>query len=410
LPKSRLRWVCSTVSPWLLAAGVLVSFTASAGQNPDTPVALSPLKLGLAADRAEDVLAAAPQLLSGRVRIASLWLNELTLPEPTETGDALIAWHLYDPREGRAAKVGGSQKVERKAKGDPLSPLRPTLSRRGGDSPDDVIANLGGLLTARPLLTPPPFEPGADLLNPAGAAPTALDSEFARLTSTRRARADASPAQAAAATPATRPRPDISDGGTPVVGRAVSLASATPAPADAIPTAIAAVPVSLPPSAVPRVETPAIAKTPVHRGYADLIDPAKVSKEQRCLAEAVYFEARSEPETGQAAVAQVVLNRVKSGLYPNSVCGVVYQNRHRYLACQFTFACEGKSLKITDGESWQTALRIAKEVVAGKTYLSGVGGATHYHANYVKPYWAKRLTRKDKVGAHIFYQLKPGQT
>jgi spore germination cell wall hydrolase CwlJ-like protein len=70
-------------------------------------------------------------------------------------------------------------------------------------------------------------------------------------------------------------------------------------------------------------------------------------KEQRCLAEAVYFEARSEPEAGQAAVAQVVLNRVRSGLYPTSVCGVVYQNRHRHLACQFTFACEGKALRTT---------------------------------------------------------------
>ena len=108
--------------------------------------------------------------------------------------------------------------------------------------------------------------------------------------------------------------------------------------------------------------------------------PDNLSKEQRCLAEAVYFEARSEPPEGQAAVAQVVLNRMKSGLYPASICGVVYQNRHRHLACQFTFACEGKALRTTESESWDQAKRIASAVLEGKTYLADVGGATHYHA------------------------------
>ena len=102
-----------------------------------------------------------------------------------------------------------------------------------------------------------------------------------------------------------------------------------------------------------RTDTPATPSVPEdarHR-YADLIEPHAMDSEQRCLAEAVYFEARSEPEDGQAAVAQVVLNRVKSGLYPSNVCGVVYQNRHRYMGCQFSFACEGKSLRITDSGS-----------------------------------------------------------
>ena len=146
-----------------------------------------------------------------------------------------------------------------------------------------------------------------------------------------------------------------------------------------------------------------------HR-YADLIGPDALDREQRCLAEAVYFEARSEPEDGQAAVAQVVLNRVKSGLYPSNVCGVVYQNRHRYMGCQFSFACEGKSLRITDGPSWQSATRIASAVIEGRTYLSEVGGATHYHADYVKPGWSRRLRKMDVIGRHIFYQLKRGQT
>ena len=143
--------------------------------------------------------------------------------------------------------------------------------------------------------------------------------------------------------------------------------------------------------------------------YASLIDPDQRAHEQKCLAEAIYFEARSEPEDGQAAVAQVVLNRVKSGLYPPSVCSVVYQNRNRYLGCQFSFACEGKSLRITEPGPWQTAVRIAKDVTEGRTYLSGVGGATHYHANYVRPTWSHRLQKMEKIGTHIFYSLRPGQ-
>ncbi|WP_082609567.1 cell wall hydrolase [Bosea sp. Root381] len=138
--------------------------------------------------------------------------------------------------------------------------------------------------------------------------------------------------------------------------------------------------------------------------YAGLIKPEKRAQEQRCLAEAVYFEARSEGEDGQAAVAQVVLNRVMSGRYPDTVCGVVYQNRHRKLACQFTFACEGKSLRITEPEPWQLAERIAREVYEGKIYLEDVGASTHYHADYVHPHWAKKLKKMDVIGRHIFYR------
>ena len=141
-----------------------------------------------------------------------------------------------------------------------------------------------------------------------------------------------------------------------------------------------------------------------------MIDQDKMDSEKRCLAEAVYFEARSEPEAGQAAVAQVVLNRVSSGLYPNNVCGVVYQNRHHYKGCQFSFACEGKSLRITERDAWANAVRVANEVMAGRTYISDVGRSTHYHANYVKPRWARALTKMDVIGHHIFYRLKPGQT
>ncbi|GJE55680.1 hypothetical protein EKPJFOCH_2175 [Methylobacterium thuringiense] len=207
-----------------------------------------------------------------------------------------------------------------------------------------------------------------------------------------------------------------SDGATPAVPKAVALSSVTPAPADAVPIEVAAASLALP-GFSPRLDrdiAPAPdAQAPVegadHR-YADLIQPDAMDREQRCLAEAVYFEARSEPEDGQAAVAQVILNRVKSGLYPANVCGVVYQNRHRYMGCQFSFACEGKSLRITDAGSWESATRIASAVIAGRTYLSEVGGATHYHANYVRPGWSRRLKKMDVIGRHIFYQLKRGQT
>jgi spore germination cell wall hydrolase CwlJ-like protein len=232
---------------------------------------------------------------------------------------------------------------------------------------------------------------------------------------TQRGNAVASPAQSGSAPTARASEPPqddrIAHGATPPVSRAVALGSSTPAQPDAVPIEVAAFPQA----------TIAIAPTGKGAGdkapengdrpdYASLIDQGKMDRERRCLAEAVYFEARSEPQEGQAAVAQVVLNRVSSGLYPSSVCGVVYQNRHRYHGCQFSFACEGKSLRITERDAWATAVRIANEVMDGHTYVSDVGRSTHYHANYVRPRWARHLKRMDVIGHHIFYRLKPGQT
>jgi spore germination cell wall hydrolase CwlJ-like protein len=148
---------------------------------------------------------------------------------------------------------------------------------------------------------------------------------------------------------------------------------------------------------------PGTAEPAAPRLYAGLIEPESMTAEKRCLAEAIYFEARSESEDGRAAVAQVVLNRVKSGKYPRSVCGVVYQNRHRKLACQFSFACEGKSLRITEQQPWQAAERIAHGVYEGSIFVEEVGEATHYHADYVRPHWARKLKKLDVIGRHIFY-------
>jgi hypothetical protein len=126
---------------------------------------------------------------------------------------------------------------------------------------------------------------------------------------------------------------------------------------------------------------------------------------EKCLTNAVYFEARGEPLRGQEAVAQVVMNRVFSGYYPNNVCGVVYQNAGRYLACQFTFACEHKNLdRIDEPEMWEQAKRIASDTLDGKIWLTDIGHATHYHAYWVRPSWVHEMTKLYKLGVHTFYR------
>ncbi len=137
---------------------------------------------------------------------------------------------------------------------------------------------------------------------------------------------------------------------------------------------------------------------------------ARTPGEIKCLATAIYFEARGEPERGQIAVAQVVLNRLKNPAYPNTVCGVVYQNKNKRNRCQFSFACDGIPDRITEPKPWAAAQALAKKVVSDDRtlYLSDVGAATHYHANYVRPRWARTMKKMDKIGRHIFYKTKNG--
>jgi spore germination cell wall hydrolase CwlJ-like protein len=135
----------------------------------------------------------------------------------------------------------------------------------------------------------------------------------------------------------------------------------------------------------------------------------KVSaKELNCMATAIYFEARGESYRGQVAVAQVVQNRVSHKLYPDTICSVVYQNKSKRNACQFSFACDGIPERVYDKKAWAQAEEIAKGVVAGDLYLTEVGYATHYHATYVRPHWAPRMKKVTKVGLHVFYQFKRG--
>jgi spore germination cell wall hydrolase CwlJ-like protein len=127
----------------------------------------------------------------------------------------------------------------------------------------------------------------------------------------------------------------------------------------------------------------------------------------QCLAEAIYYEARSESEEGQRAVAQVVLNRVRHPAYPGSVCGVVYQGPLRAGGgCQFTFTCDGSLASAPSGLGWLRARRLAAEALAGYVYAP-VGLATNYHTHQVLPDWAFRLAKATVIGNHIFYRM-PG--
>jgi spore germination cell wall hydrolase CwlJ-like protein len=134
-----------------------------------------------------------------------------------------------------------------------------------------------------------------------------------------------------------------------------------------------------------------------------LSGPSRVRAE-KCLATAIYFEARDEPVRAQIAVAQVVLNRAFSPYYPNDVCGVVYQNSHRHLACQFTFACDGKSKAIKEPEPWVRAQRIATDILDGKLWMPDVAKSTHYHDDWAKPNWIREMRKMDKLGGLIFYR------
>jgi spore germination cell wall hydrolase CwlJ-like protein len=127
-------------------------------------------------------------------------------------------------------------------------------------------------------------------------------------------------------------------------------------------------------------------------------------KAEKCLANAVYFEARAEPVRGQIAVAQVVMNRVFSGYYPNDVCGVVYQNANRHLACQFTFACDGIPDVVNEPDAWVRARQIASDTLDGKLWLPEIGKATHYHAYWVRPSWVHEMIKLNKIGVHTFYR------
>jgi len=139
--------------------------------------------------------------------------------------------------------------------------------------------------------------------------------------------------------------------------------------------------------------------------YKGETQPEFEDRERRCLSTAIYFEARGEPERGQVAVAQVILNRVRSPLFPETICGVVYQGQMRK-GCQFSFACDGHTDNPRNNEQWALAQDIAKQIMSGEKWLPEVGYSTFYHANYVSPRWARSMSKIDKIGRHIFYKKR----
>jgi spore germination cell wall hydrolase CwlJ-like protein len=123
---------------------------------------------------------------------------------------------------------------------------------------------------------------------------------------------------------------------------------------------------------------------------------------QRCLASAIYFEARAEPSRGQSAVAQVIMNRVFSGRYPSDICDVVYQKAHQ--RCQFSFACSAKSHVINERSAWARANRIAAQMLAGGMYDPALGTSTHFHASNINPGWMHEMRKIVRYGSHSFYR------
>jgi len=155
---------------------------------------------------------------------------------------------------------------------------------------------------------------------------------------------------------------------------------------------------------IPIAEGPNSAARPFSLGKAD---EAARSRALECLTSAIYYEAGQESADGQRAVAQVVLNRVRHPAFPSTVCGVVYEGSTRATGCQFTFTCDGSLFHRPSDAGWERARKVAWSALTGSVYKPA-GNATHYHADYVVPYWASSLTKNAVVGAHIFYRWSGG--
>ncbi len=359
--RSRLAWVGSAVAPWGIALGLLVSITAQAGQEPGWSGSL--VAQSARFERPSPVREA---LLSSTFGAPALDGGENAILEASLTlGTSQDLAALPDEIEPNAAlkqRWSNFPAIDRTGKGDPFIVLRPGFdAHRQSPVPADEDRAEDGPEDSR---SPAAVPTGANLA-------------------------------------ASRPQPQFGDGATPSVPLEMALNSSTPTPSDGKLIVVAA--------RTPAQTTVAARSDADGRpNYAALIDPKDSARQMRCLAEAIYFESRGEPESGQAAVAQVVLNRVRSGIFPTNVCAVVYQDRNRPFACQFSFACEGRSLRIEEPGPWATATRIAQAVVSGANFNPKVAEALNYHANYVMPFWAPYLRRVDRIGNHIFYAMRGG--
>ncbi len=372
--RSRIGWAASAIAPWCLAVGVLLSITAEAEQERAADASVfGPARFAEPDSLVHRAITAARHYeavgLDGTP--APLIESRLVIGDPGDFGDP-------DEIEPNRALKGGSTafpNVDRSSKGDPFIGLRPGFDarRRSGPGLQDPYAGGDG-------------PPGRD--------------------DPRRGEFDPDHTMSPGGPGAPERTPDaqdlaVTDGVTPGVPLEFALNAESPTPTDGV---------------VVDVETDGSQTTIAVQSllgdgkpnYAALIDPKDTARQMRCLAEAIYFESRSEPAPGQAAVAQVVLNRVRSGIFPTNVCGVVYQDRNRPFACQFSFACEGKSLRIEEPGPWAVATRIAGDVVSGRNYNPDIAEAVNYHAAYVAPFWVGYLKRVDRIGLHIFYAMRDG--
>jgi spore germination cell wall hydrolase CwlJ-like protein len=150
--------------------------------------------------------------------------------------------------------------------------------------------------------------------------------------------------------------------------------------------------------------------SPEDHAWAATALPATVfsAAEQKCLTAGIYFEARGESLKGQAAVAQVILNRVRNPAYPDTICAVVYQGENLRTGCQFSFTCDRIPDLVLAPWHWKTAKEVAMAVTAGKIWLPEIGSSTHYHATYVRPNWGPTMKRVAKIGKHVFYRTYGG--
>jgi Cell Wall Hydrolase len=377
--RSRLGWACTAIAPWCLGFGLVVSITAEAGQDPSLGIStasqppagalLSPMRQVVFTSTLQlpsDLIDGAPTGSIGRQ--AKLTLGA---PEDLDAVDDEI-----DPKSDLKHARNVFPEIDRSLKGDPFIGLRPGFDahriapsiRRADNGPDSDLAGDDPSLQS-------PATPANQGVSAAASQSLANAADGGRI---------------------------FDDGATPSLPLDVALNSSTPTPNDGVRIIVAA-------KAAPETTVAAKNATGEKPNYSALIDPKDSARQMRCLAEAIYFESRSEPEDGQAAVAQVVLNRVRSGIFPANICGVVYQDRNRPFACQFSFACEGKSLRVEEPGPWAVAVRIAQDVANGASYNPQVADAVNYHANYVMPYWAHTLQRVDRIGHHIFYRLRIGQ-
>ena len=139
------------------------------------------------------------------------------------------------------------------------------------------------------------------------------------------------------------------------------------------------------------------------RSWIDAQPKAAGGKEWQCLSEALYFEARGETVKGQFAVAEVIMNRVKSTRFPGTLCGVINQGTGRKYQCQFTYTCDGRKDVIAEKAAYERVAKVARTVMDGLP-VSLTNGATHYHTTAVRPAWARVYRQTARIGVHIFYR------